>query len=270
MKKALSCIVLVDMMFIFFLALSGSFSGVTSDILYYVAFLLPIGIGFLIVKSGRVEIFEIGKGMTRESLMLTAAAAAPSLLIIFSISFLTSLVLSLFTEPSAADVSGSIYSVLLLHALVPAVFEEILFRYIPITLIAPHSRRGAVLLSSMAFALAHCDLYAVPYAFAAGLIFAVLDLVSESIIPSMLLHFINNTLSVFWMRSSEDAVFSAVFISAFVGTALISGIFMVLMRKRFAERVRAVYSDKRPVGFTLEFTVMLLVLLAVTLASTFM
>ncbi len=269
MKKTLYYIVFADMLFILILALSGFFGGALSDAIYYLAFLLPIALGFAVIKSGRFETVPLGGKMTAEGIRITAAAAAPILLIIFGAAFLTSLLLGLFTTPSVADVSGNIFSVIVLHAIVPAVFEELLFRYIPISLIAPHTRRGAVILSSLAFSLVHCDLFQVPYAFLAGIMFAVLDLACNSIIPSLLFHFLNNLISILWMRGSNDPSFALIFLIIFIGAALVSVIFMLIMRRKYAISISEIVKDERPVGFTLEFTVMLIALLFVAFASTF-
>ena len=41
MKKSISAIVITDLLFVAFLALSGTFSGILSEIIYYLAFVIP-------------------------------------------------------------------------------------------------------------------------------------------------------------------------------------------------------------------------------------
>jgi membrane protease YdiL (CAAX protease family) len=84
----------------------------------------------------------------------------------------------------------------LTHALLPAVLEEGLFRFVPLKVLSPISRKIAVLLSAALFAIVHGSVYKIPYAFAAGVIFAMLDIYFASLLPSLLIHFLNNLLSL--------------------------------------------------------------------------
>jgi len=93
---------------------------------------------------------------------------------------------------------------LLLTALLPAIFEEFTHRGLAMDAL---SRRGnevsTVLLSGLLFALMHTNILQCFYAFVGGCVFGYLVLRSNSIIPSMVLHFCNNGLSVLTEYSSQ-------------------------------------------------------------------
>ena len=97
---------------------------------------------------------------------------------------------------------------LIIHALLPSFLEEMLFRYLPMKLIAPYSRRLCILLSSAYFALIHFNLFQIPYALLAGLVFITVDLWADSVLPSFILHLLNNVISVLWIKYSASWEFA--------------------------------------------------------------
>jgi simple sugar transport system permease protein len=106
------------------------------------------------------------------------------MLLVIAVSALTTLVLAFFGKTNEVDVSGHLVYELFRHALIPAVLEELLFRYIPIKLLSPYSRRGAILVSALLFSLVHLNLFQIPYALLAGVVFGFLTVASGSILPS--------------------------------------------------------------------------------------
>lgn len=81
-------------------------------------------------------------------------------------------------------------------ALVPAVCEEVLVRGIVLpSLLAPLGGPGAIVASSLLFALIHLDPYRLPFAFAAGLGLGALRLRSGSLLPPVLAHAVLNTIT---------------------------------------------------------------------------
>ncbi|MFA5562009.1 MAG: CPBP family intramembrane glutamic endopeptidase [Eubacteriales bacterium] len=120
--------------------------------------------------------------------------------VIFGLSALT----ALLVRP--APVSGSFWKLLFTSALLPALGEEFFFRYLLLRMLEPYSQTGAVLLSSLFFALVHTPA-AMPYAFVAGLLLATLTLASGTVLTAMLFHFCNNTASLLLSAARDLAVF---------------------------------------------------------------
>lgn len=85
-------------------------------------------------------------------------------------------------------------------ALFPALFEEFFFRGI---LTAEYERRGAfraILLPTLLFAFIHFDLRNLPVYLFSGLLFSLVLFATDSLIATMLLHTLYNTVSLFGQR----------------------------------------------------------------------
>ncbi len=80
----------------------------------------------------------------------------------------------------------------LTFALLPAIFEEILFRGILLNCFTGMKRIFAVLISALLFALYHQSLVQFVYQFIYGVALAYLAISAKSIIPCMIAHFLNN------------------------------------------------------------------------------
>ena len=103
---------------------------------------------------------------------------------------------------------GGFFEAALRYALLTAVLEELIFRYLPMRLLAHRSPRAALLLSSLFFSLVHCDLFQMPYALFAGAVFMILDLAANSVIPSLVIHFLNNLHTVFYTSLQLAPIYS--------------------------------------------------------------
>ena len=158
MKKELSYVVLFDSLFVFLLFFSGMLAGVVSEILLYIAFVLPLSLAFFMHKKcDNVRFLPIR--IKKNNAILALPAIFPTLAVVFLISWLTSLVLSYFGNGANTDVSGNIALVIIQKALITALLEELLFRYVPIAYLSGISKRGAILYSACFFSLVHLNFY---------------------------------------------------------------------------------------------------------------
>ncbi len=243
MKHVIGFLTVIDLLFIFLLALSGAISEIGGEIVYYLSFLIPFASAVAFIKIKSLDIFKIKFVPTKENGLLSLPIIAPALLLIFAVSFLTNLLLSLFSSNSTVDVSGNIFTLILLHALLPAVLEEALFRYIPLKLIAPYSKSYAVIISALYFSLVHCNLYQIPYAFVAGIVFAAVDIMAESILPSFVFHLLNNLLSIVWLKYAVNDRLQLIYIMALLALAVLSAVFIVIYRRKYSEKIKKLISD---------------------------
>ncbi len=78
----------------------------------------------------------------------------------------------------------------------PAVIEEIIFRGIMLKGLYKFGLVGSVLISALAFSLYHMSPSKTVYQFIIGVIFAIITIKSSSIIPTIILHFLNNFIVV--------------------------------------------------------------------------
>lgn len=81
-------------------------------------------------------------------------------------------------------------------AILPAFAEEFAFRGVLMGVLRPYSEALAILVSSAAFALMHGNFVQLPFTFCCGLVFGFIDIKTNSLLPSVIVHFLNNCLSV--------------------------------------------------------------------------
>lgn len=265
MRRALSYLTLVYLIFLLLLGISGLFDGIISRIVYFLAFLLPAAVAFLLKERLETPACPLPLKLSGGSAAALLPLIAPTLALVFFVSWLTSLLLSFIGDGSVTDVSGNIITVILMHAVLTALLEELLFRYVPLAFLSPISKNGAVLISAMFFAFAHCNLYQIPYALLAGVIFAAIDLIFHSIWPSVLIHFLNNLISILWIRNSENTTFVTVYIILLVSLALISVLVIILKRTFYKEKLQSIWVEENKFVLTIEpilFFVMTIVIAA--------
>ena len=263
MKNAIKFSVLSYLLIILLLAVSGSVGGVVGRAVYFSAFILPPLLILPFAKKCGLPLYPVSFKTDARGMCYTGLTLFPFILCVMAISFLITLLLNALGYNSETELEGSLISVILLHAVLPALCEELVFRYLPIRLIAPHSPRCAVVLSSVAFALTHCNLYQIPYALFAGSVFAFVTLVTGSIIPSMILHFINNTVSVIWMRSPELTLPIIIVIAVI---AVISLVYVFIRRREYSAWVREAASGE-PIGRCPELVIAMVILLAAAILN---
>lgn len=269
MKKSLLYVVAIDVVFIAFLMLSGIFRGIVSDIVYFAAFILPFVIFLLTSKKYGMERHRLTVLTDSAGFGITFSVAAPTVLLVFGLSMLTGWLVSMFATPPVIELEDNVFYAIILHALVPAVLEEALFRYIPLTLITPHSRKCAVILSSVLFAFAHCNLAQLPYALVAGIIFAWCDLAAGSIAPSVILHFVNNAVAIVWQKYIYGTDGVPIFVSVLVILALFSAIPIFLMRGRLKASMAFLRDKSDRMVLTREIAVYMVITLALSLITVF-
>lgn len=86
--------------------------------------------------------------------------------------------------------------VILTVAVIPAFVEEFAFRGVVMGVLRPYSEGLAIIVSSALFALMHGNFVQMPFTFCCGLVFAYMDIKTNSLMPSIIVHFLNNGLSV--------------------------------------------------------------------------
>lgn len=127
---------------------------------------------------------------------------------------------------------------LLTVAVLPAFCEEFLHRGILLQGTKHMGFKKAILLSSLLFGLLHFSIQKFFYAFVIGLILGLVSVVAKSIWPSIIIHFINNGISVYLDYASANGWFGGKFMNflnvwlsstEFVAIFLTSIVFVVLV-----------------------------------------
>ncbi len=275
MTEAIKVVTFINIIFIILLVISGMFPGTVGEILYYLAFIAPIAIGFYFSRGlqykreeqkGLAEPAETILGFSLERLGKLIPLVFPAVMIVFLSSLVTSLLLSLVGVSAPPVEEKGIVMMLVIHALFPAILEEALFRYIPMKLLLPYSKRWCVIYSALCFALIHCSFYQMPYAFVAGIIFMTVDVALDSVWPSVILHFVNNAASVIWLKYCSGITGSVIFIFSLALLSLIS-IFFIYRRR---ESYRALFHGSFDKGESFAVTYAPLALAAITFYLAFL
>ncbi len=102
--------------------------------------------------------------------------------------------------------------VLLVVAVLPAVFEEIMFRGVLLGGLRSFGEAGAVLFCGALFALYHQNPAQTLYQFCCGAAFALIAVRSGSVLPTMLSHFFNNALILVLTKFGVESFAAPVFL----------------------------------------------------------
>lgn len=136
--------------------------------------------------------------------------------------------------------------VLFAIAVLPAIFEEIIFRGLLLKGMRSFGVVGAVLLNGALFALYHQNPAQTIYQFCCGVAFALIALRAGSILPTIVSHFLNNALIITLMKLNA---------SDFTGTAMVvlmvvSAVCLVgsLVWLTFFDRGRTAIAEERKQG----------------------
>lgn len=117
---------------------------------------------------------------------------------------ITSIITKLFSENgttiptadfSVDSVSAKAIILTILYLVVVApISEEIVFRGLILKALSPFGKKNAIILSAVLFALMHKNIPQAVGAFAIGILFATVDTKANSIVPSIIMHSLNNML----------------------------------------------------------------------------
>jgi uncharacterized protein len=149
-------------------------------------------------------------------------------------------VVSLLTKDSNFDIvklSGANFTSIIGIALfiiqisiLPAIFEELLFRKAMLTTLKKYGNLASIVITSLCFALMHQNLTQGIFAFLMGLVLGYITIKTKSIIPAMIIHFLNNfvaAISVIALSTNNTTVASVINI-AIIAFLIISGICLLI------------------------------------------
>ena len=123
----------------------------------------------------------------------------------------------------------------LLYVIILApIFEETLYRGVVLGAMARYGKTAAILLSALSFGLMHGNIPQAASAFATGLVYATIAVNSGSIVPTIVIHCLNNLIANYSdIADALDLPHTTVIVSVVsIVTALI-GAYVVFTRYRF-------------------------------------
>lgn len=115
-------------------------------------------------------------------------------------------------------------------------FEEVIFRGILLKRLLKVTRRPwvALIIQAICFSLTHIILFQLPYTFVMGLFFGLVFLWTRSLWASILVHFINNLISVISLYCVEDFTESdsSSLLWVIAASLIVSGLLLFLLYRR--------------------------------------
>lgn len=162
------------------------------------------------------------------------------ILTILGLSTLTGLVGAAVGWEESASYSGPLAWLLLVHAVIPALCEEVTFRFCLPSLLAPYGKAGSVICCSVLFALMHTSPLRIPYALAAGLFLGTLAEACRSPLPGMVMHLLNNACSLLISLYGMPAL--AAVLSVLGVAAVVCGILLYKKRRELRADIAAVWA----------------------------
>ena len=154
---------------------------------------------------------------------------------LFSLSYLNTLFAEFLAwlgystpDVSVPSLDGfGVVGVLLVVALLPAVFEEIFFRGVLLDGAYVFGTAGAALLCGGLFALYHQNPVQTIYQFCWGAAFALMAIRAGSIFPTMLAHFINNAVIIFLQKFLPENTELDIPLPVFIPVMIISALCLI-------------------------------------------
>ena len=168
-------------------------------------FVILLSLVFVIITARLMGIRVLSSiKVNKQNIRLGLMVYPIGLLVNTVLTSVTSIVTKLFKEsgttiPTAdfsvdkASAAAIIMTILYLVVIAP-ISEEIVFRGLILNTLSPFSKKNAVILSAILFALMHKNIPQAVGAFVIGIIFATVDIKANSIVPSIVMHSLNNML----------------------------------------------------------------------------
>ncbi len=158
----------------------------------------------------------------------------------------TSSLVNFYGDASGTAENASHVEVILSLIVIPAFCEEFFFRGIVLSEYRKYGTANAVIVSTLCFAMLHFSLENFVIYLFTGLLLGTVTAISRSIVPSIALHLLSNTLSIY----ASDAFLRITIIKNgpyFIGFLLVmlTGISLVLLLSR-VESICYSYAEKPP------------------------
>ncbi len=211
---------------------------------YASAFAIPAVILAKITKKDGTPLIKKAE-LPRQTILYIVAGIA----IILAFAYINNILVSAIGYSDFADEElwktdcDELYEVvlqLLTVAIIPGIFEELLFRGVVLAKLRPYGKTPAIIISALLFALMHQNSGQFLYAMVAGIVLGWVAVETGSLLCCMMIHFLNNALSVIEQAAYvhlADETYSVIFYS-------VELIIFVLGIAAFAVLVRSYYRSR--------------------------
>lgn len=239
----------------------NGYNGYDSCTLYYLASISDsvIGLGLavlLALKSMRKETSSTLFPFKKVNLKLGVALFLIGLAFMSVSQIISAWLCEVFNISYPPNPYAGTHSAILLMiirmAIIPAIFEELMFRGIILSSLKQYGNMLAVVVSAVLFSFVHANFAQIPFALLVGFVFGFIAIKTNSLLIPMLLHFTNN----FWScivdiireELGKNIDSTVILVSHIVAIILgvITVIYLIKMQKHFFK----VKDDKKLVSFS--------------------
>lgn len=176
---------------------------VTSSLISLVVLTVPYLYTLKVTNSSLAELISVKKVSATKTIGLIMAGMGVTAVGNITTNILSSLSEEFFDMPfesSVPEFGTDIWSFILMMlcvGILPAVVEEFAIRGVVLGVLRKRfSDASAIVISSIAFSLLHGNLQQIPFAFLVGIVLSYATVYSGSIIPAVIIHGLNNSISV--------------------------------------------------------------------------
>jgi len=126
-------------------------------------------------------------------------------------------------------------------AIVPPIIEEFLFRGAILGSLRKYGDGIAIIVSAVMFGFAHANFMQTPVTFLTGLVLGYLTIKTNSIIPAMILHFVNNATAVLseklMLLTTDDVILDIIDISIALAFLVVGLICAAMLIKKYGNKI---------------------------------
>lgn len=207
-------------------------------------FVIALSLVFVILTARLMSIRVLSSvKVSKQNIRIGLTAYPIGLLVNTILTSVTSIITKLFKEsgttiPTAdfsvdkASAAAIIMTILYLVVIAP-ISEEIVFRGLVLRTLSSYSKKNAIIISALLFALMHKNIPQAVGAFAIGIIFAAVDTKANSIVPSIIMHSLNNMLPCLVnINSSVKSTAITIIYNFLVYAIVLVGITIFLLKGR--------------------------------------
>lgn len=200
--------------------------------IFILSFLIPIGIlkGYVDTpKADKIKKGKVSRGKMTSYVLMGIAA-------MYVIGYIVEIILdkievnpTMIENALFFDKSMLGYILFFVEiAVLPAIFEELLFRKVMLNGAKKYGTVFAIVFTAVMFGLIHMNIPQAINAMLIGLLFAYLDIKTGSILPSVILHFINNGTQALYMINENNYQITNIITITYIALAAIGGLIFVI------------------------------------------
>ncbi len=199
--------------------------------IYVLGLLIPYLIAKLLFdKFGSKEGFQLPpRYTTRKPILFVIGTIGVGYLVTMFMNICFSDFVSRFADDSQiiAETPIEVFLTFFLYAFLPAICEELMFRGLILKRILPFGKHGAIFISALLFGLVHFDPPRIIFATVFGILIGYCYEYTGSLIMPMIIHFINNAISVTASLAEGNIFIETIISSIIIAFTIVGIVFLV-------------------------------------------